>query len=127
MNIPALQDYFAAVALRPQRLGMQDCCTFVVEALLVGWDRDYRDALHYHDRRSAVTQLRKEGGLREACVHVLGPEHLLDDAPPGSVAWMGDLEQTCIGLVMPGYIAVKANRTIHRIAPNENRTGWRTD
>ncbi len=128
MNIPALQDYFYKVAPLPQRLGVVDCCTFVTEALLLGWDRDYREVLKYHDRRSAIHQLREEGGLREATCRVLGPEHILGvDAPPGSIAWMGDMGQTCLGLVMSGYIAVKANKVIHRIVLDDNRTGWRTD
>ncbi len=127
MNIPALQEYFHTAAQQPQRVGTYDCCTFIVEALRVGWDRDFREVLQYYDRRTAVAQLRKEGGLRDACCSVLGPEGLLGDAPAGSVAWMGDLDQVCIGLVMPGYIAVKANKVIHRIAMDENRTGWRTD
>ncbi len=127
MNIPGLQEYFAKVAGLPQRFGVYDCCTFVIEALQIGWDRNYCDDLRYFDRKSAVKRLRQDGGLRQAFTVVFGPEQLLGDAPPGSIAWMGSPGNACVGLVMPGYIAVKANKCIHRIAFDDERTGWRTD
>ena len=127
MNKPALQDYFAKVASLPQRFGVYDCCTFIVESLLIGWDRDYRDALRYYDRKSAVKRLRQDGGLREAFEDVLGNEHLIMDDPPGTVAWFGDPGQKCVGLVMPMGIFVKANGCIHRFIMEDHRTGWRTD
>lgn len=127
MNIPALQDYFATVAPLRQRFGVYDCCVFTVDALLIGWDRDFRDALGYFDRRSAVQRLRSAGGLRDAYTAVLGPEQLIAEAPPGSIAYFDEGRTQCVGVVMDGYIAVKANRCIHRFALEPQRTGWRTD
>lgn len=127
MNIPALQDYFEKVALLKQRFGVYDCCTFVVDALLIGWDRDFRDALGYWDRRTAVKRLRSAGGLRDAFTAALGPEHLIVDAPPGSVAYFNEDGFQSVGIIMNGYIAVKANRCIHRFVFEPQRTGWRTD
>lgn len=127
MNILGLQEYFAKVAPLPQRFGVYDCCTFIVESLLIGWDRDFRDALGYFNRRTAVERLRKVGGLREAFDAVLGNEHLIMDAPPGTVAWFGDPGQKCVGLVMANQILVKGNGCIHRFYMEDHRTGWRTD
>ena len=87
MNVEALQDYFAKVARLPQRFGYYDCCTFIVEALLIGFDRDYRYALGYVDRRTAVDRLRAVGGLREAFTDILGPEQLILGSPAGSIAY----------------------------------------
>ncbi len=125
MNVEIIRDYFERVAPLPQRFGVYDCCTFVVETLLYGFDRDYRDALRYFDRKSAVVRLRGVGGLREAFCDVLGPEQLISDCPPGSVAYFDS--PASVGIVMPGYIAVKGNHTIHRFMIEDCRTGWRTD
>ena len=127
MNIPALQDYFAKVAPLRQRFGVYDCCTFVVDALLIGWDRDFRDALGYWDRRTAVKRLRAADGLRAAFSQVLGPEHLIAEAPPGSVVYLQEGRFKSVGIIMPGYFAVKANRCIHRFVLEPQYTGWRTD
>ncbi len=110
-----------------QRFGVYDCCTFVVDVLLIGWDRDYRDALGYWDRRTAVDRLRAAGGLHEAYTAVLGPEELIAEAPPGSIAYFGEGKFQSVGIVMDGYIAVKANKCIHRFALESQRMGWRTD
>ncbi len=127
MNVVAIKDYFERVARLPQRLGVYDCCTFVVETLLYGFDRDYRDALGYWDRRSAVKRLRAIGGLREAYTDILGPESLVKDFPPGSVAYFAETPYACVGIIMPGYIAVKGHKCIHRVTIEPHRTGWRTD
>ncbi len=127
MNIPALQDYFEKVAPLAQRFGVYDCCVFVVDVLRLGWDRDYSEALGYYDRRTAVARLRSAGGLRQAFTLALGPEHLIAEAPPGSVAYFEEGRSRCVGIVMDGYIAVKANKCIHRFALEPQRTGWRTD
>lgn len=132
MNIEATRDYFSRVARLPQRFGVYDCCTFVVEVLLIGFDRDYRDALRYWDRKSAVYRLRSIGGLRDAFNDVLGPESLILGAPSGSIAYFDD--PAFVGILMPaipnhpeGYIAVKGNKCIHRFQIEDHRTGWRTD
>ncbi len=127
MNTPALQDYFERVARLPQRFGVYDCCTFIVESLLIGWDRDYRDALGYFDRRTAVGRLRRAGGLRAAFEQVLGPGGYISDGPPGSIAWFGDFGQKSVGLVLQDKILVKGNGCIHRFIMEDYRTGWRTD
>ena len=127
MNIPALQDYFEKVAPLHTRFGVFDCCTFVVDVLLIGWGRDHRDDLGYWDRRTAVARLRAAGGLRDAYTVALGPEQLIAEAPPGSVAYFDEAGSKSVGVVMNGYIAVKANRCIHRFILEDHRTGWRTD
>ncbi len=125
MNVEITRDYFERVAPLPQRFGVYDFFTVVVETLLYGFDRDYRDALRYFDRKSAVARLRGAGGLREAFCDVLGPEQLIFDCPPGSVAYFNT--PAFVGIVMPGYIAVKGHHTIHRFMIEDHRTGWRTD
>jgi hypothetical protein len=125
MNELALRDYFERVARLPQRFGVYDCCTFVVEVLLYGFNRDFRHALRYWDRRSAVTRLRGAGGLREAFTDVLGPEQLISDCPPGTVAYFNN--PAFVGILMPDYIAVKGHKVIHRFRIEPHRTGWRTD
>ncbi len=127
MNVPALQDYFAKVAPLPQKFGVYDCCTFLIESLLIGWDRDFRDELRYFDRKTAVARLRQDGGLREAFEVVFGPGGYIKDGPPGSIAWFGDEGQKSVGLVMPIGIFVKGNGCIHRFIMEDYRTGWRTD
>ena len=125
MNIEATRNYFERVSRLPQRFGVYDCCTFVVETLLYGFNRDYRDALRYYDPRSAVRRLRKAGGLRDAFCEVLGPERLISGEVLGSVAYFD--RPAFVGIVMPGYIAVKGNKVIHRFLIEPHRTGWRTD
>jgi len=125
MNVQALSNYMAAVATKPFRLGNYDCVRFVAECLLVGWDRDYRDALGYLDRRSAVTRLRRDGGLPEAVDKVLGERIDWQDLKPGDVAFFDDPHAT-IGLVMPGYVAIKTGRSILRILPEYCEFGWRS-
>ncbi len=133
MNVEIIRDYFERVAPLPHIFGVYDCCTFVVETLLYGFDRDYRDALRYFDRRSAIVRLRAAGGLREAFCDVLGPEQLIADGPPGSVAYFepphvrGLTVQKFVGIIMPGYIAAKGDGCIHRFVIYEHLTGWRTD
>lgn len=127
MNIPALQDYFAKVAPLRQRFGVYDCCVFVVDALWLGWGVDIRGDLGYYDRRTAVKRLRNADGLRQAFTLLLGPEHLIAEAPPGSIAYFNENGFQSVGIVMDGYIAVKANRCIHRLILEPQRTGWRTD
>ncbi len=125
MNVDAIRDYFERVAPLPQCFGVYDCCTFVVEVLLYGFDRDFRYALGYGDRRSAVKRLRGAGGLRDAFSGILGAEALCEDYPPGSIAYFD--RPAFVGIIMPGYIAVKGNRVIHRFMMEPHRTGWRTD
>ena len=125
MDVEAIAAHFSRVAALPQRLGVYDCCTFVVEVLLYGFGRDFRDQLGYYDRRSAVARLRGAGGLRDAFCSALGDEQLIADCPAGSIAYFE--QPASVGVVMPGYIAVKANRCIHRFVIEQHRTGWRTD
>ncbi len=125
MDELAIRDYFERVSRLPQRFGVYDCCTFVVETLLYGFGRDYRDALRYWDRRSAVRRLRDCGGLREAFTEIFGPEQLISECPSGTVAYFD--RPGFVGIVMPGYIAVKGHLVIHRFIIENHRTGWRTD
>lgn len=124
MNEMAIRDYWNRVAGLPQRFGVYDCCTFVVETLLYGFDRDYRDALMYFDRRSAVVRLRRSGGLRDAFCDILGPESLCQGFPPGSVAYFQ--KPASVGIIMRDYIALKGHGKIHKVQFDPNQTGWKT-
>ena len=123
MNAEALHDYLARTAGQPARLGTLDCVRFVAEALHVGWGRDYRDLLHYSDRKSAVTQLRQAGGLYEAVCQALGQDIPVTDLEPGDIAWFPD---PCIGLILPDCIAVKYRSTVLRAPRNAAYSGWKT-
>lgn len=123
MNADGLGEYFASEAKTRARLGGLDCVRFAIEALYFGWGVDYREILGYHDRRSAIDRLRIAGGLEAAFTAELGepipPVLLL----PGDLAYFPD---PSIGLVMPGYCAVKVHGTIARIPLQLIYKGWRS-
>ena len=124
MNIEALRNYFALEATKPQKFGTVDCVKFVTHAVYIGWGRDYRDVLQYNSRRSAVNRLRELGGLQGACNYAMGPSMPIDQLEPGDVIWFD--KPATIGLLMPGYIAVKMGHTIHRLEIESAMHGWRT-
>jgi hypothetical protein len=124
VDIQALRKFFAEQAQEPQVFGKCDCVTFVVEALRLGWGRDYRREIEYWDRRSAVRQLRRSGGLLQAFREALGPEDFIEDMPAGSLAYF-DRPPT-LGLVLDEYIAVKGNKQIMRLERAPGIKGWRT-
>ena len=126
MNVEALRDYFYETAAQEFKLGGMDCVRFVTEAVFIGWGRDYRDVLQYQDRRSAVSRLRFLGGLRGACNFAMGPMHDIDDLEPGDVVYYHKPKAT-IGLLMPGYVAVKMGKNIHRFEIEEGMKGWKTE
>lgn len=125
MNKVALRDYFNEEFGKRQTFGAIDCVKFVAGAVFVGWDRNYLDVLQYVDRRSAVARLRELGGLRGACDHAMGARYSIAELAPGDVVWFD--KPATIGLLMPGYIAVKMGRCIHRFQIEEQMTGWKTD
>lgn len=124
MNILALQEYFWDESTKPQKLGVVDCVKFVTTAVYLGWGRDHRHMLEYTDRRSAVARLRELGGLHAACVHALGYPVPIDKLSAGDVIWFND--PASIGLLMPEYVAVKANKCIHRYQKDDKMSGWIT-
>ena len=124
MNVEALSDYLSEAAQRPAALGHFDCVRFVFEARVVGWGRDFRDRLGYHNRRSAVARLRAAGGLYEAICHDLGQDIPISDLSAGDIAYFPD---PAIGLILPGCVVVKAYRTVLRLPLDSARSGWRTD
>lgn len=124
MNRQALREFFNTQVGTKSSLGTIDCVSFVTQAVFVGWGRDYRDVLQYHDRRSAVARLRELGGLKAVCFHILGAMHFVSDLSPGDVIWYD--EPPCIGLLMPGYVAVKQGRVINRYETQERMMGWKT-
>lgn len=125
MNVDALRDYFAEVAPAAIRLGGLDCVRFVADALAIGFDRDYRAVLGYSDRASAVRRLRSAHGLEAAVSDALGPLCAKRDLGVGDVAWFPQ-RPASIGLIMPGYVAVKGNRAIHRVDPDCYAMGWKS-
>ena len=123
MNQKALTKYFNATVAQPACLGRLDCVRFVAEALKAGWGIDHLDVLRYSDRRTAVKRLRELGGLENAVSSVLGEPVNPADLRPGDVAYF--LEPS-IGLVMPGYVAVKFRQTIVRVPLQFAARGWWT-
>lgn len=123
MNTHALSRYLIEAAARPFRLGEHDCVSFAFEAVKVGWDRDYTACLGYSDRRSAVDRLREAEGLHEAICEGLGEDLPMSELQPGDLAWFGG---SMIGVIMPGYVAVKAYRTIVRMPMEHALSGWKT-
>ena len=112
MNTVALSEYFETAAQQRAEFGHLDCVRFVVDAMYVGWDRDYRDVLQYSDRRSAVKRLRDAGGLQEAFIDALGEPVAASELRPGDIAWFSD---PAVGLVLENCIVVKMRKTIVRM------------
>lgn len=107
-------------------LGGLDCVRFVIEALRVGWDRDFSKGIRYSCRRSAVSQLRQSGGLYESFCEVFGTDIPITDLTEGDIAYFV-APHPSVGLVMPDYIALKTAKTILRIPMELSRSGWKTD
>ena len=124
MNKAALGRFFETQYGQKQELGSIDCVKFVTNAVLIGWERDYRAILQYDDRRSAVKRLRELGGLKAACCHAMGDMHPISELEPGDVVWFD--EPATIGLLMPGYVAVKLGSVIHRFQIEPQMKGWKT-
>jgi len=124
MDICALQEYFWDEADKPQQLGVVDCVKFVTGAVYIGWGRDYRDILQYHDRKSAVKRLRELGGLHGACVHAMGNPVPVEELSTGDVIWFS--KPDTIGLLMRDYVLVKLGKQLHRYQVDDSMTGWKT-
>lgn len=124
MNKAALRRYFIEQAEQPQKLGTIDCVKFVCGAVYEGWNRDYSDILGYKDRRTAVNRLRELGGLKAACDMAMGERYPIDELEPGDVVWFD--KPATIGLLMPGYIAVKLGSRIDRYVIEPQMMGWRS-
>ncbi len=118
----ALGEYFAQVANEQSELGGLDCVRFVIEGIRIGAGIDFRDRLGYWDRRSAVRRLRGSRGLDAAFREALG-----DPDPPESldICDIAFFAPHSVGLVMPGYVALKSRATIWRIALDQAKHGWR--
>jgi len=124
VNVTALRSYFSEVSTRPSVLGELDCVRFVIESIRIGWGRDFRDCLRYQCRRSAVAQLREDGGLYDAFARVLGEAVPRSELIPGDIAYFTD---SFVGLMMPEYIAVKYRRTIYRVPFEHCGQGFKWD
>lgn len=124
MNKQALREYFAEQGQTKQKFGTIDCVKFVATAVKIGWGRDYIEDLQYHDRRSAVERLRGAGGLQLATCEVLGDMRPISELEPGDVIWFD--RPATLGLLMPGYIAVKWGKTVHRFEIQPQMWGWRS-
>jgi len=71
-----------------------------------------------------VAKIREDGGLYEAFARVLGEAVPRSELLPGDIAYFPD---EFVGLVMPGYIAVKYRRTIHRVPFERCAQGFQWD
>ncbi len=123
MNVPALHKYFIDSARQPFVFGKNDCVTFVVEVLRIGWSKDYREHMQYDSRATAVRRLRQLGGLRAAAAKTFGAELEPCEFQPGCVAYL-EMPRGALGVVMDGYIAVRGNNCIHRVANDSAFVGW---
>ena len=122
MDIEALHQHFSTQAQLPQRLGVIDCVTFVGEALKVGWQcSDVLEHMAYWDRRSAVKQLRRGGGLEQCMIDAFGPTRGIADLVDGGVIWCG---VGTIGLLIDEAVYVKGNYDVHRVMREDNMIGW---
>jgi len=124
MNQAGLRNYFIEQAQAPGRFGTRDCVSFVTNAMLIGWGRNHVDLMQYHDRRSAVNRLRAAGGLRAACCHAWGDVRPVDELEPGDVVYFD--KPPTLGLLMPGYVAIRSRRCIHRLQVEPQMMGWAT-
>lgn len=124
MNTAALRTFFDESASRDSVLGGFDCVRFVIEAIRIGWGKDFRRCLRYDCRRSAVNQLREDGGLRDAFSKVLGEPVARSELEPGDIAYFPD---GFVGLVMTTYIAVKYRSTVYRVGFDSCAEGWKWD
>jgi len=124
VNVEALAQFLSASAQRQFVLGKFDCVSFVFEGVNVGWDRDFLQFLAYDDKRSAVDRLRFSDGLYDAVCEGLGQDLPMCELAPGDIAW---LPPSCIGLIMPDYIAVKTHRTVLRVPLDCAKSGWKTN
>lgn len=124
MNRAALREYFYEQATLRGRFGTRDCVTFVTSAMLIGWGRDHLGEMQYHDRRSAVDRLRAAGGLKAACCHAWGDARPIDELAPGDVIYFD--KPPTLGLLMPGYVAIRSRRCIHRLQIEPQMMGWTT-
>ena len=125
MDTVALRDFFNTQIGTKTCLGTIDCVSFVTEAVKVGWNRDHSGILQYHDRRSAVKRLRELGGLKAACFYAMGDMYFVKDLQPGDVIWY-DKPFPTLGLLMPGYVAVRQGKVINRHEITDDLMGWRT-
>jgi len=118
----ALADYLAGVCNRQSELGGLDCVRFVVEALLAGFSVDLRGKLRYADRQGALRRIRHHRGLDAAFRYELGEPLPAEELRFGDIAYV---PPHAVGLVMPGYIAMKARATIWRYKLSTATHGWR--
>lgn len=125
MNMLALHLFMHEQAPLKQKLGSVDCVTFVTGAILAGWGKNVFEFLEFNDRRSAVKQLRRDGGLLLACREKMGPEENIDGLPIGSVVYLEIGGSPTLGLLLEFFIVVKANKQILRIKRLEGLKGWR--
>lgn len=123
-NIEALHEHFAAQSQLPQTLGVVDCVTFVIEGTKVGWGNDHTDAIHYDDRRSAVKQLRRSGGLWESMTEHFGQAKKIEDLTDGDIIWMGS--PATLGLLIGPHVFIKGNYTVHQAIRTDDMVGWST-
>lgn len=121
MDEIAIRDYFERAHGMRSALGDLDCVRFTIEGIFYGWGIDYREILGYQDRRTAIDRLRIAGGLQQAFTDELGDPVDVDELLPGDIAYFDD---PAVGLVMPGYIAVKYRSTIFRAPRQFARCGW---
>lgn len=122
MNSKALSQYFNECSSVKSTLGHFDCVRFVIEGILVGWEKDFTPFLGYKDRRSAVDRLRIAGGLDEAFTAEFGEPLKPTELIPGDVAYF---PEAVVGLVLPDYVAVKLRGSIGRIPLRFVEKGWR--
>lgn len=117
-----LAAYLATAATQQSELGRLDCVRFTIEALLEGFGVDLRHKLRYEDRHQAIARIRRHRGLDSAIRSELGEPIPAEELRPGDIAFV---PPRAMGLVMPGYIAVKFRATVWRLEMRTASHGWR--
>jgi hypothetical protein len=85
---------------RPFAWGEHDCCQFVAAAIQAMTDHNPLESLGYHDARSAMRILHKEGGLERAVEARLGASKPVTLAMRGDIALLPRGKRQALGVVM---------------------------
>ena len=95
-----LMALMAARQSTPFAWGEHDCCQFVAAAIQAMTDHNPLESLGYHDARSAMRILHKEGGLRLAVEARLGASKPVTLAMRGDIALLPRGKRQALGVVM---------------------------
>ena len=84
----------------PFAWGEHDCCQFAAAAIQAMTDHNPLESLGYHDARSAMRILHKEGGLERAVEARLGASKPVTLAMRGDIALLPLRKREALGVVI---------------------------